>query len=205
MDTLTAATALGTIVSIAGIWFLLNYWFPDLIIDVFRQRLFNVRARLFEFAAAGNIAFDDFAYCRLRTMLNGYIRFAHRLDAFQLLLMNALVSRKLRAGVSITDPVSEWEAALQAQPEAVRAQLMQFRDEMHKALVHHLLISSLLLLPVMLPILALIGAWRIVLDIARHTVSSLREIGDPFRDLQDRVALRTDSMIGTIDALELAA
>ena len=47
--------------------------------DAFRQRAFAIRDELFDYAADGNIAFNDQAYWRLRLAMNGMIRYSHRL------------------------------------------------------------------------------------------------------------------------------
>lgn len=49
-------------------------------VDVFRQRIFLIRDELFDLAADGSMSFDDPAYGSLRTLLNGYIRFAHKVS-----------------------------------------------------------------------------------------------------------------------------
>ncbi len=59
-------------------------------LDVFRQRIFEMRDDLFDFAAKGQMSFDDPAYGALRGLLNSYIRFAHRVTlprAFAMLLL----------------------------------------------------------------------------------------------------------------------
>ncbi|MEO5338081.1 MAG: hypothetical protein H7841_14485 [Magnetospirillum sp. WYHS-4] len=50
---------------------LCNYWA--------RQRLFEVRGRLFDMAATGQLSFDDPAYRELREGINVLIRFAHHI------------------------------------------------------------------------------------------------------------------------------
>lgn len=50
----------------------------------FRQKMFELRDELFDFAAAGKIEFNDPAYRLLRQSMNGFIRYAHRLTFFSL-------------------------------------------------------------------------------------------------------------------------
>lgn len=59
-------------------------------VDAFRQRMFEIRDELFDFAAEGNISFDDPAYGSLRSLLNGYIRFAHKMSLTRTFGMNCL-------------------------------------------------------------------------------------------------------------------
>jgi hypothetical protein len=50
----------------------------------FRQEMFEIRDELFDYAAAGNIRFNDPAYRLLRQSMNGFIRYAHELTFFRL-------------------------------------------------------------------------------------------------------------------------
>ncbi|MBI1790616.1 MAG: hypothetical protein HYR60_24055 [Acidobacteria bacterium] len=49
-------------------------------IERFRQRIFQIRDELFDFAAEGNLSFDNPAYGALRASMNSMIRFAHRMS-----------------------------------------------------------------------------------------------------------------------------
>lgn len=49
-------------------------------IERFRQRIFQIRDELFDFAADGHLTFDDPAYGALRSSMNSMIRFAHRMS-----------------------------------------------------------------------------------------------------------------------------
>src|SRR5437667_11487736 len=73
-------TALSTTLSLLALWALFHWLYRDYRVDLFRQRMFTLRDQLFDIAASGRIAFDDPAYGKLRSMINGYIRFAHRIN-----------------------------------------------------------------------------------------------------------------------------
>ncbi len=55
-------------------------------LDCFRKNMFAVRDELFDYAAAGNISFDDPAYVLLRRQINGMIRYGHQLTVFRVLM-----------------------------------------------------------------------------------------------------------------------
>ncbi len=69
-----------------GIVYIALWRFKQYRIDKFRQNVFSVRDKLFDYAAAGNISFSHPAYVSLRSMLNGYIRFSHRISLFGLII-----------------------------------------------------------------------------------------------------------------------
>ncbi len=65
-----AAHALQTcVVAIIGITVIFKI-LPMLRLDCFRQNMFSVRDELFDYAAAGNISFDNPAYILLRLQMN---------------------------------------------------------------------------------------------------------------------------------------
>lgn len=76
-----------------------EFWFACAILIVFlygpwqtfveavvRQKLFKIRDELFDFAAQGNISFDNDYYIKTRENLNGFIRFAHAMTWISLLI-----------------------------------------------------------------------------------------------------------------------
>ncbi len=71
-----------SVASLAGLVVLYFWLYRDYRIDLFRQRLFALRDELFDLARSGAISFDDRAYGLLRSTLNGFIRFGHRLTFF---------------------------------------------------------------------------------------------------------------------------
>src|SRR5437016_2293052 len=105
-------TAASTTLSLVGLWVLFHWLYRDYRVDLFRQRMFALRAELFDMAAAGRIAFDDPAYGKLRGMLNGYIRFAHRVS-LPLLLFASRSGHALSRGA---EAVAALTTAVRAQP-----------------------------------------------------------------------------------------
>ena len=59
-------------------------------LDCFRQKMFLVRDELFDYAADGNIAFDDPAYILLRRQMNAMIRYGHQITLFRALVTSAI-------------------------------------------------------------------------------------------------------------------
>jgi hypothetical protein len=90
------------IACIVLLWMLLSC-LPALRLDIFRQQMFAIRDELFDYAAAGNVAFDHPAYTLLRKSMNGFIRYGHRLSFFQLMITLC------RWHFSDEKPVSRWQ------------------------------------------------------------------------------------------------
>jgi hypothetical protein len=55
-------------------------------VDAFRQRQFDLRRELFEYATTGKIGYQDAAYMALRNRINRLIRFAHTYSLVHLVL-----------------------------------------------------------------------------------------------------------------------
>jgi hypothetical protein len=92
--TLEAQVAIVLRVSIALCLMLFLFWrFCRYRLEAFRQDLFAIRNALFDDAFAGVIAFDHPAYQMTRESINSLIRFAHRLNTIQLIVLLAVYRR----------------------------------------------------------------------------------------------------------------
>lgn len=79
--------AINTIIALALIVaFAYGPW-QRLLVDVVRQKLFELRDELFDLARDGKIAFDAEPYILIRTFLNGTIRFADRVSIYRILFL----------------------------------------------------------------------------------------------------------------------
>ena len=81
------------LLSVLFLYFLWTYGIKKNLLDSYRQNLFELRDKLFDFAVKGNVEFNDKAYRAVRKRLNLMIRFAHRLNTIDLLLSGYLVRK----------------------------------------------------------------------------------------------------------------
>ncbi|HUY95832.1 MAG TPA: hypothetical protein VMU71_11055 [Terracidiphilus sp.] len=99
---------------------------PEVQIDSFRQRMFAVRDELFDYAADGNISFEHPAYVLLREQMNGFIRYAHHLTVFRMLMTIAIHKIRKTPPPSI-DWQAQWQRAVDSiGDERVRDRLRKF-------------------------------------------------------------------------------
>jgi len=84
MKTEMAAQIIVTTISAVGIWYGFFFLYKEHTVNEFRHRMFALRDQLFDEAADGIIAFDHPAYGIMRTTMNGFIRFGHRISLFEL-------------------------------------------------------------------------------------------------------------------------
>lgn len=81
-----------SVASILGLWILVFWLYADLAVDRFRQEIFTLRDELFDLAATGPLQFEDPVYGLLRSTMNGFIRFAHRIGLGRVLITPLIVA-----------------------------------------------------------------------------------------------------------------
>lgn len=124
-------------------------------IDYFRNELFALRDKLFDYALQGKLSFDDPAYVLLRSRINRLLRFAHKTTSVRGLFVFNFVrfATNLRWGGRDTDrdlesnrilierQVEEWEAALN------RLENDKVREEIHALYTNVLLLVACQIIP----------------------------------------------------------
>jgi hypothetical protein len=130
--------------SLLLLWGLLFFCWREYRLDALREKLFSLRNGLFLFAAQGHIAFNDPSYRMLRDLMNGMIRFAHKLNASQLLL--AAIDRASQPDERWKVPMKEWRRAVDALPPDARQELISSHDEMFRAVMKHIAKGNVVLL-----------------------------------------------------------
>ena len=114
---------------------------PALRLDIFRQKMFAVRDELFDYAAAGNISFNDPAYRLLRQSINGFIRYGHRLTFFRL-SMTVLQWKVLQQEPPLTWS-TKWDKAIgDVKSDEVRGRLIAFHEQSFSLVFDHLVLGS---------------------------------------------------------------
>lgn len=157
-----SVVALASITSIFGLWVLVFWVYCDYRVDSFRQDMFALRDSLFDQAADGKIAFDTPAYGLLRTTMNGFIRFGHRLTLPSFLCI-AFALRGSNSRQTNTPFSRRLAASLGALDREQRHLLLDYHRKMNILLVRHLLLSSpLLVLSVFVPLLVSFTAGAMV-------------------------------------------
>lgn len=161
-----AAAALGSVVSLLGLWVLLYWCVREYRVDHFRANIFALRSELFDLAAAGEMTFDAPAYAMLRTTLNGFLRYADQVGVPLLLIANREVRN---AGDAEQQIDAQWSAAIADATPALRAQLVDIRSRMHFEVFKQVVCSSPLIILTTIPFVVM----AIVKLAGRQMVTSL--------------------------------
>lgn len=152
------ATVLSSGLSLLGLAWLYFWLYRDYRRDLLRTRLFKLRADLFDAARDGRIDFNHPAYGLLRSTLNGFLRYGHRMGAFRLVMTALFVdSREMEKLYQFR---SKWQKAVKSLDPEVRDWLEGLRAQAHGALFSHLLATTGLVYLSMVLWLALLDAVR---------------------------------------------
>lgn len=133
------------LISVLGLYSVLFFKIlPTYRLDSFRQSMFAVRDEVFDFAAKGNIAFDDPAYVLLRRQMNGLIRYGHHLTVFRMLM--TFILRNMEVGNVSPHWTEQWNAALlKIEDHDVQEKMRLFYNRSIYIAVRHLVSGSPLL------------------------------------------------------------
>lgn len=148
--------AIVSVVALAGLLVLAFPLYNDFRVDRLRQELFELRDELFDDAVNGRIAFDSPAYRATRAMLNGMIRFGHRISLSGVTLTLCLSRSRDRGNSGAAQMIAR--AFSGATPEA-RALCEQYMARAHLATLRHIGTSPFMYLLVAPALLTAAGVW----------------------------------------------
>ena len=163
--------------SITGLVVLLVLWLACVAgqrVIAFRHCMFVLRDELFDFAKDGNIDFHDPAYNLLRNLMNGFIRYAHRLTCFQLTLTFA--RWEITGQIHPLTWHDKWQYSLSSIPDYQADELRKFHARAMDAVASHLIAGSPLLMIGLVVAMLSAGVW-----------TSVRSM---YRDAAERVVTR---------------
>lgn len=134
-----AATAVSTLLSLAGILFVLNR-LRAVSVDHFRHEIFTLRDDLFDRAAAGAISFSHPAYGMLRRTMNGLLRWGERMRLLDVVLLLAFTRHADRVTEDPFD--TRWKRAATDLSANDREWLESYRIRMRQVAIRYLVVGS---------------------------------------------------------------
>lgn len=81
------AAVLATAINLLALWAFVFVFWRDYRIDAFRDHVFSIRDRLFQYAADGGVPFDHPAYTMLRYRMNVILRYGHVFTLWRLFMV----------------------------------------------------------------------------------------------------------------------
>jgi hypothetical protein len=152
------------------------FWlYKDYKIDSFRQKMFRIRDGLFDEVVKGNISFSDKPYAMLRSVTNGNIRFAHRLNLPQAILFVSLIKKE---STTLGETFSKrFEDSLEGLSDAQRKIYEDCFLQINFTVVEHIVLSSpLFLVTILVPLTFALVAKKHVSEIVSRLKPSLDKI-----------------------------
>ena len=134
------ATVLSSTLSLLGLAYLYLWLYRDYRRDLLRTRLFEIRAELFDGARDGRIDFNHPAYGLLRSTLNGFLRYGHKVGAFRLVMTALFLDPKEME--ELYHFQSKWQKAVKSLDSETQDWLEGLRERSHAALFKHLLATT---------------------------------------------------------------
>lgn len=169
-STTDAYAALGTLISLLGIWWVFVLY-RDYCVDKFREQVFDLRGNLFDEAAAGLIDFGHPAYGMLRSTMNGFIRFGHRLGFFEIALTAIFFGKDLGSFEK------RWEKANKGLAPQVRERLDSYLARLNNHVMRHIVWSSpIVLVTVVIPLFLFLFANSIFTLLSRRLKPAVESI-----------------------------
>jgi hypothetical protein len=194
MSTTALADALVFSITAAGLWILFFWRYRDYRVDRFRQHIFVLRDELFDYAAAGGIAFDHPSYAFVRRNLNGMLRFGHHLT-LSWLLARAITDTIRPVPELMQEFVRERYHRLESLDGERKRVLNNIWMRAHIRAVEHIVLSSPFFWVAVVPVLLVLFmalCWRAGgYFIVRHV---------PGLDLLDKEAASLGAGAGTVAA-----
>jgi hypothetical protein len=161
------------IMALGGLWFVWDLGLKKLFLDYFRERLFQIRFRLFEMAEAEELSFDNDAYRAIETLLCGLLRYGHRVT-FMSFILSVREQNAFRKSEEYVDYSSQIELKISRTPEAVQTKLREILSDTHRAVLIYISISSLLFMVGALVLMTL-KALKFTLPVSKREISYVVE------------------------------
>lgn len=137
----TAVTVCFNLANIAIAWLAWHFLWRTSCQERFRQKLFEVRDELFQFAHDRNIEFDEPAYVLLRRRINAMIRFSKRIGLTRLTTFICL-QWYIRLPTETTSSVAIASAISEVRGKTAKDRMSAFSSEIDNHIYRHLLCIS---------------------------------------------------------------
>lgn len=163
-----------SLLSVALILIFLFKMYEDYRVDKFRQDMFKIRDDLFDNAMHGRLSFDDPSYGLIRRVINGHIRFAHRINILDLAMFATILAHE---NYVIREPFSV--RLLKSMENLTGDQKELITDavtRMNFKIIEHLSLSSPVILTVVTPLVFLALAKRHVTKLVSYLRKPLDRI-----------------------------
>lgn len=162
-----------TALAVGGLWFVWDLGFKKLFLDWFRERLFELRFRLFEMGESGELPFESDTYRSIEMLLCGLLRYGHRLT-FMTFVLGAIEQEHAKKSKDYVDYAQQIELKVSRTPAPTQEKLRLLLGEVHKMVTVYVSISSLLFMASAI-VFYVLRAFNFCRNLTKREVSSVLE------------------------------
>ena len=134
---------LSWVAGLCAVWFLWSLGIKPLVLDLFRERLFELRFQLFRLGMNGEIDFSNDTYRTLETQLCGLIRFSHRVT-FLTFIFSLVEQEKAKKEKGYADLGQQIALKISRLDPDAQTNLKALLTNLRSAIVLYLVFSSVL-------------------------------------------------------------
>ncbi|MGH9605811.1 MAG: hypothetical protein ACRD3N_08935 [Terracidiphilus sp.] len=156
---------LSTVAAICAAYFLWTIGIRKLRLDVLRENLFELRFQLFHLGMSGELPFDDDAYRAVEILLNGLLRFGHRIS-FLTYLLSQIETARAKKDKDYVDVSAQIALKIARVDPETQKKIRTILEKAHSAVIGYMALSSLFVLSLYVATKAL-GIFGVRLDGAK--------------------------------------
>jgi hypothetical protein len=144
-----------------SLWFLWSLGIKRLVLDRFRERLFELRFELFCLGMSGELPFDSETYRTLETLICGLLRFAHRITLLTY-LFSRIERERAKKDKNYVDLAQQIALMISREHPKTQAKLGKILEGLSSAITVYWAFTSLLFILVfaVFEVAKALGLWR---------------------------------------------
>jgi len=149
------------IAAVSGLWIFWDKALRSLLLDAFRERIFELRFSLFELGMKDDVNFESEVYRQLETLLSGLLRWAHNVT-FLTFVISRAEQEKAKQQKDYVDVSQQIELKIRQLNPEVQDEMNRILTETRKAILLYISFTSLFFLgcSALLTTLRLVGIWH---------------------------------------------
>ncbi len=132
-------------VGVCMLWLLWSLGIKRLFLDLFRERLFELRFQLFRLGMTGELPFDSETYRTIETLMCGLLRFGHRIT-FLTYIFGAVEQHRARQEKDYVDVAQQIALKISLLEPGTRDKLKEILEKVRAAIVLYSAFTSILFL-----------------------------------------------------------
>lgn len=143
------------------LWLFWSFGIKRLFLDIFRERLFEIRFEMFRLGISGELPFDSETYRTLETLICGLLRFAHRIT-FLTFLFSRIEQERAQKEKDYVDIGLQISLMISRQDSKTQARLLKILQDLKTAIYVYMAFSSLFLLSLIIvyKVARVLGLWQ---------------------------------------------